>query len=190
MSEAVAPPSYRVVVGVSARTGSPTALRWAADLAAERGGSLLAVRTWRPMNSGAGSRGTPSAVSPDAEAAAQAAQDQLAADVARTLGSDHAADVRLLVGTKRRGLLSASEGADLLVIDAPRRIEVIEGPGFVQRLVQAAHCPVVVIPRAMSGEPARPSRAAGFVRGVSDAAGRAPRAGLGHLRPETVTEED
>jgi hypothetical protein len=39
---------YTIVVGVSATSKSPTALHWAAELAALRGGRVVAVRAWRP----------------------------------------------------------------------------------------------------------------------------------------------
>jgi nucleotide-binding universal stress UspA family protein len=176
---------YTIVVGVSATSKSPTALHWATELAALRGGRVVAVRAWRPTSSQTASRVTPSPLgdSPaDQEAQARAA---LEADVAEVLGADHGVEVRLVHGGKRGGLLRASASADLLVVDAPRRLDLTAMPGFAQRLVYAATCPVVVMPPSVSGASRSPvERAAGALgRGITDAAGRAPRPGLGHLQP-------
>lgn len=163
-----------VVVGVSMRSKSATALRWAADYARSHGGRLVAVRAWRPGSPqdahNAGSRTDASAV--------------LERDVEDVLGADHGAEVRLVEGGKRRVLLDAALGAELLVIDAPRSI-TSDGPGLVQRLLHGLECPLVVLPRSIAGLP--PSRvgvaARAVGRSVTEAAGRAPRAGLGHLQP-------
>jgi hypothetical protein len=162
-----------VVVGVSARSKSSTALRWAADYAASHGARLVAVRAWRP--------GLPQdtlGAAPSNDVAV------LERDVADVLGEDHDAEVRLVEGGKRRVLLDAAVGADLLVIDAPRRLAA-DGPGFVQRLLHGLDCPLVVVPRSIAGlPPSRVGLAARAVgRSVTEAAGRAPRAGLGHLNP-------
>lgn len=176
---------YTIVVGVSATSKSPTALHWAAELAALRGGRVVAVRAWRPTMSQTSSRVTPSPLGDDAEAQEKLATETLEADVAEVLGADHGVEVQLVHGGKRNGLLRAARGADLLVVDAPRRLDLTSMPGFAQRLVYAARCPVVVMPPAVSGAVRTPvERAAGALgRGVADAAARAPRPGLGHLRP-------
>ena len=74
-------------------------------------------------------------------------------------------------------LIEASEGADLLVVDAPRQL--MAGPMFAHRLVYAASCPVVVMPPDISGEPASVlTRVAGAIgRSVVTAAGTAGRPG-------------
>jgi len=180
---------YTIVVGVSATSKSPTALHWAAELAALRGGRVVAVRAWRPTAAQTGSHVTAAPLSADVPSETEAAQAQaresLEADVAEVLGAEHRVEVRLVHGGKRRALLRVSQDADLLVIDAPRRLDLTALPGFAQRLVYAARCPVVVMPPAVSGAPRTPvERAAGALgRGVTDAAGRAPRPGLGHLQP-------
>lgn len=162
-----------VVVGVSARSKSATALRWAADYAGSHEARLVAVRAWRP--------GSPqdahNAVSrTDASAA-------LERDVEDVLGSDHGAEVRLVEGGKRRVLLDAAAGAHLLVIDAPRAL-TSDAPGLVQRLLHGLDCPLVVVPRSIAGlGPSLVGQAARAVgRSVTEAAGRAPRAGFGHLQ--------
>jgi nucleotide-binding universal stress UspA family protein len=173
---------YTIVVGVSATSKSPAALHWAAELAALRGGRVVAVRAWRPTPPQTGSRVTPSPLLEDAPAAEAEELASLRADVAEVLGGTHGAQVRLVEGGRRRALVRASEDADLLVVDAPRRLDLSSGPGFAQRLVYAAKCPVVVIPPVMSGATRTPlERAAVAVgRGVADAAGRAGRPGLSH----------
>jgi nucleotide-binding universal stress UspA family protein len=176
---------YTIVVGVSATSKSPTALHWAAELAALRGGRVVAVRAWRPTAPQTGSRVTPVPLSEDVTTAEREAREWLEADVAEVLGAEHGVEVRLVHGGKRRALLRASQHADLLVVDAPRRLDLTALPGFAQRLVYAARCPVVVMPPSVSGAPRTAvQRAAGALgRGTTDAAGHAPRPGLGHLQP-------
>ena len=173
---------YTIVVGVSASSKSPTALRWAADLAALRGGRVVAVRAWRPTPPQTGSHVSPSPVTEDTEAAEAAARSALQADVAEVLGTGHGVEVRLVRGGKRKALLLASEYADLLVVDAPRRLDLSTLPGFAHRLLYAAQCPVVVMPPSVSGATRTPlARAAGAVgRSVVEAAGRSGRPGLSH----------
>lgn len=175
----------RVVVGVSARATSPGALRWAAAYAAERGAVLEVVRAWRPLPSQAGSRGTPTGVPSDPRTAEGGARERLLAEVSAVLGPESGAQVRLVTGGKRQVLAAASAGADLLVIDAPRAVQRDSGPGFVQRLVQRADCPVVVIPRALAQLPPSGARNVSerAARAMTEAAGRAPRPGMSHPRP-------
>ena len=176
---------YTIVVGVSATSKSPTALHWAAELAALRGGRVVAVRAWRPTPPQTASRVTPSPITEDAGAAQAQALADLQADVAEVLGGGHGVEVRLIHGGKRRSLLVAAEHADLLVIDAPRRLDISAMPGFAMRLVSSASCPVVVMPPRVSGAPRSAlERAAGsMARNVTEAAGRAGRPGLSHPRP-------
>jgi hypothetical protein len=173
---------YTIVVGVSASSKSPTALRWAADLAALRSGRVVAVRAWRPTAPQTGSHVSPSPVTEDTAAAEAAARHVLESDVADVLGAGHGVEVRLVHGGKRRALLRAAEDADLLVVDAPARLDLTSPPGFAQRLVYAAQCPVVVMPPSVSGATRTPlARAAGAVgRSVVEAAGRSGRPGMSH----------
>ena len=139
---------YTVVVGVSDTTKSPAALEWAAAQAAQNGGRVIAVRSWRvtgppgSMSGGAAARVT------DERDLGRSEQAALEADVADILGPDHAVEMRVVRGGKRKVLLAAAEEADLLVIDAPR---TFTGPPLLaQRLVYAASCPVVVMPPRVS----------------------------------------
>jgi nucleotide-binding universal stress UspA family protein len=173
---------YTIVVGVSASSKSPTALHWAAELAALRGGRVIAVRAWRPTPPQTASHVKPAPINENSVATEQAARRTLEADVAEVLGGAHGLEVRLVHGGKRKALITAAQDADLLVVDAPRRLDLTTLPGFAHRLLYAAQCPVVVMPPSVSGARRTPlSRAAGAVgRGVAEAAGRAGRPGLSH----------
>ncbi len=146
---------YTVVVGVSATSGSPAALTWAAAQAAANDGRLVAVRVLKPSG----------ATEPD-RADAQAALD---ADVVATLGEEHGAECRVLHGGKRRSLLAVSAGADLLVIDAARSPS--SSSMLAHRVISAAQCPVVVLPPSLNSEPA--SRISEAGRAASQSALRA-----------------
>ena len=174
---------YTVVVGVSATSGSPTALAWADAQARQNGGRVVAVRAWRLPNPQATPSGTPAGRISREQDVEREAQASLAADVAAALGPDHAAELRLVRGGKFRVLVQAAAGADLLVVDAPRQL--LAGPMFAHRLVYAASCPVVVMPPRLSGEPTSVlTRVAGAVgRGVVAAAATAGRPGY---RPPLV----
>ena len=178
---------YTIVVGVSATSKSPTALHWATELAALRGGRVVAVRAWRPTPPQTASRVTPSPIIEDVPSARAQALAELEADVAEVLGGQHEVDVRLVQGGRRKTLLAASEQADLLVVDAPRRLDRGALAGFAPRLVRAARCPVVVMPPSVSRAAPTPfERAVGSVaRSVTEAAGRAGRPGLSHPQPPT-----
>ncbi len=169
---------YTVVVGVSPGSSSPTALRWGHEQAALRGGRVVALRAWHAPNPQATPSGTTATRVPRAVEAEQEAFSRLVSDVAEVLGGDHGVELRLVRGDRRRALLEAARDADLLVIDAPRSLA--RSPLFAHRLVYAAHCPVVVMPPRISGEPesgfSRASRAAGWA--VARAAGSAGRPGL------------
>lgn len=167
--------SYTVVVGVSATSKSPTALTWAKALADQNGGRLVAVRAWRP---------SPPATNPPGESdtslvheTPDAAARALEADVAEVLGEGHGVETKVVHGSKLKVLLDEAEGADLLVVDAPRALAV--GPMFAHRLVYAAPCPVLVMPPSVSGEaePLRERAGKSLGRRLLEAAGTAGRPG-------------
>ncbi|GGL34966.1 universal stress protein [Phycicoccus endophyticus] len=170
---------YTVVVGVSPRSSSPTALRWAHEQARVHGGRVIALRAWHTGAPQATPSGTTAARVPSSTEAEHEAVSRLAADVLEVLGPDHGVDLRVTRGDRHRALLEAARDADLLVIDAPRSLA--SAPLFAHRLVYAAECPVVVMPPHISGEPEsrfhRAARAAGWA--TVRAAGRAGRPGLG-----------
>jgi nucleotide-binding universal stress UspA family protein len=138
--------SGTVVVGVSPTSGSPAALRWGADEAKRRGIDLVALSAWRPARPPIAPGGRPPAVSYDADEAISAARTQLADAVRDALGESVQVLTEIVHGSTFRVLLQASETAELLVLDAPRRLELPEGPTLARRLIYAAECPVVIMP--------------------------------------------
>jgi hypothetical protein len=133
-----------VVVGVSPRSGSPAALRFAAEEARRRGTDLRAVTAWRPSSPPMTSGGRPPATNYDPEEEFRNAVDRLQSQVRSALGDDASARVEVIHGGKVRVLLQAAETADVLVIDAPRRPRL--GPVLAHRLTYVAECPVVTMP--------------------------------------------
>lgn len=174
-----------LVVGVS-RSGSTQALRWAADECRHRGARLVAVRAWRPA-SGPGTSGShPSLTTYDATQDEADGRAALERDVAAALGDDAAAAVpgglecRLVHGGRRKVLVKAARGAELLVLDAPRRTDLSVGPMFAHRLVYTAPCPVVVMPPDVAGTTPTPLARAGrhLAENVARAAATAGRPGV------------
>lgn len=168
---------YTVVVGVSATSKSPTALRWAAGQVAANDGHLVAVRAWRVGAPQASTAGVMAAAGPTEGELEGAERTALERDVEEVLGPDHHAEVRLVRGSDRQVLLDTAVGADLLVIDAPRALT--GAPLFAQRLIYDASCPVVVMPPHISGqEPGLVERAGRAVgRAAVRSAGTAGRPG-------------
>jgi nucleotide-binding universal stress UspA family protein len=144
-----------IVVGVSARTGSPAALQWAVDLASQVDGRVRAVMAWRPPRAPAAPGGRPPAVSSTGPAEPPA--DVLERFVAAALaGAKVEVEEAVLRGGPVRVLLAESRTADLLVIDSPRREKPASAGKLVApRLVRRAACPVVVMP---AGPPTRRPR--------------------------------
>lgn len=175
MSEQEKP--YTVIVGVSATSKPPTALVWGKALAEANSGRLVAVRVHPLPSSAQGAPGTPSRGESEAQELRDRQQAALDRDVAEVLGEDHGAEVRVIHGSKRRGLINESQEADVLVIDAPRAPSM--SPLLAQRIVYAATCPVVVMPPSISGIPesslSRSARAVG--RAALRSAGTSGRAG-------------
>jgi hypothetical protein len=173
---------YTVVVGVSASSKSPTALLWGKAQAEANRGRLVAVRVYQVPNVPAGPSGSSSRIPPNPETLAADQHAQLQRDVAEVLGEDHGVEVRAVRGGKRRGLLEQAQGADLLVIDAPRTPSM--SPLLAHRVVYAATCPVVVMPPSISGTPESPlgRSARAFGRAALRSAGTSGRAGY---RPPT-----
>jgi hypothetical protein len=133
-----------VVVGVSPKTGSPAALRFAAEEARRRGTDLRAVTAWRPSSPPMTSGARPPATSYDPQEEFEDALRRLQGQVRGVLGEDGAARAEVIHGGKVRVLLQAAETADLLVLDAPRRPRL--GPVLAHRLIYVAECPVITMP--------------------------------------------
>jgi hypothetical protein len=140
-----------VVVAVSPTSGSPSALRWGADEAARRNARLVAISAWRAPRAPISTAARPPAVNFDADASLQEAKARLDDHVRATLGDDAGAHTEVVGGSTFRVLLQASETADLLVLDAPGRVEFPEAPLLAHRLIYAAECPVVIMPPATMG---------------------------------------
>jgi nucleotide-binding universal stress UspA family protein len=137
----------QVVVGVSPTSGSPNALRCAAEEARWRGAELVAVQAWRPPRPPAAPGGRPPAVTRDVEGDLRAAEMRLHDQVAQALGSTTDATCRIVHGGAGEALLEESAEAELLVIDAPRRIALTGSPLLAHKLVYNATCPILVMPR-------------------------------------------
>jgi hypothetical protein len=146
-----------ILVGVSATSGSPAALRWALEQAHLQSLPLMALRAYRVPTTAAGTvRPTPSRVADSEDPLRSAALESLEADVRRALGaSADEVELRAVRGSRRRVLLDASAGAEMLVIDAPRRREVRSDPTFAAQLVHRALCPVVIMPGPLARDAAR-----------------------------------
>lgn len=188
MSEAAGEVDYLVVVGLG-QSGSAVALQWAMTAATARGGRVRAVRAWRPTPATAGARGAPSQVARGTAAQEEAEERRrLADDVAGVLGDNHGVELVLVNGGRRKVLVAESAHADLLVVDAPNLTSLSNSPLQVQRLVTQSACPVVVMPKRVTGEPdtwlarATKSVAWAVVRG----AGRSGRPGV---RPPSIATD-
>ncbi|MGN6606051.1 MAG: universal stress protein [Jatrophihabitans sp.] len=140
-----------VVIGVSPSTGSPRALRWAADYARTHGLPLRAIMAWRPPRAPAAPGGRPpvgAAAIASTDYAAEA-QDQLQGFVEAALHDEAEVECRAVKGSAVTALLAASTDAELMVLG-----EVQAGAagsvrtGLVApKIVLRAACPVVVMPR-------------------------------------------
>jgi nucleotide-binding universal stress UspA family protein len=161
MSEASIDRPYTVVVGVSATSKSPAALVWAAAQVKANHGQLIAVRVFKRATTPPHATTAPPGLLEGQGASGD--QGDLASDVAEVLGLDHGAECRVLYGSKRQSLLAVAGEADLLVIDAAKTPSA--SSRLAHRIIDAASCPVVVLPPAMTLEPesgiARVSRAVG-----------------------------
>ena len=135
-----------VVVAVSPTSGSPTALHWAADEARRRGADLVALSAWREPRPPIAPGGRPPGVGFDAESVIAEAKGRLEDQVRAALGTETDVRSEVVHGSSFRVLLQASETAELLVLDAPSRLDLIEGPNLARRLIYAAECPVVIMP--------------------------------------------
>jgi nucleotide-binding universal stress UspA family protein len=137
-----------IVVGVSARTGSPAALEWAVNVASQLDGRVRAVMAWRPPRAPAAPGGRPPVVSSTGPAEPPAeVLEQFVAAALETAGEKVPVEEVVQLGGPVRVLLSESRTADLLVIDSPRREKLASAGKLVApRLIHRSACPVVVMP--------------------------------------------
>ena len=144
--------SGRVVVGVSPTSGSPAALRWGAAEAARLGAPLVALSAWRPPRAPIAPGGRPPALHLRLR---PAPPTRRAAGSRIRCATRSATEVEVVTevvhGSTFRVLLQASETAELLVLDAPSRLELPEGPTLARRLIYNAECPVVLMPPKILG---------------------------------------
>jgi nucleotide-binding universal stress UspA family protein len=143
---------HRIVVGVDGTDGGRRALRWAVHEAASRGGTVQAVMSWRwdtddePAGSGVEGSGR--------QRAEQTLRTEIAdqsAAVPATAAITVAAEV--VEGRAAQVLVEAARDADLLVLGShghDRVYRTVLG-SVAQEVVEAAPCPVVVIPSAWTG---------------------------------------
>jgi nucleotide-binding universal stress UspA family protein len=140
-----------VVVGVSPTTGSPRALRWAADYARTHDLPLRAVTAWRPPRAPAAPAGRPPATVGGIASTDYAAQaeEQLREHVVRALGEGEDVELRAVRGSAVNSLLAASADAQLLVVGEVRagRAGTVRTGLVAPQVVLRAPCPVVVMPR-------------------------------------------
>ncbi len=180
-----------VVVGVSASSGSPAAVRWACAQAVRQGVAVVAVRAWRPTRPPASTSGPPELYAADLAAERERERVRLTADVERAVGvavagPDSPLAYELEQGTALSVLETWSRQASLLVLDAPRQTDLSSTPLLAHRLVYTAGCPVVIMPPTLSDQP--DSTLVAATKRLATEAGRAAgNAGRPGLRPPRVT---
>jgi nucleotide-binding universal stress UspA family protein len=143
-----------IVVGVSRRTGSLEAVRWAAAEAQLRNTSVLAVTAWRGPRPPAAPGGRPGMLPLTGEDAFAEEEQRLADRLAEHFGGDLAGmriSYSLRRGTAAAVLLQAAVGAQLLVLDSPRsgNFSVLAKSLIAPQVVFKAPCPVVLMPPAL-----------------------------------------
>lgn len=143
-----------VVVGVSRRTGSPSAVRFAVQEARLRETWVFAVTAWRPPRAPA----TPGVRPPGV--ASTAPDDPFETETARivaqlggTLGAPietFGVQFELRTGTPAAVLLEAAKDAQLLVLDSPRsgNLSAVPKSWIAPSVIFRTHCPVVVMSSA------------------------------------------
>lgn len=141
-----------IVVGVSRRTGSPSAVRFAVREARIRETWVLAVTAWRPPRPPATSGIRPPSV------AATTPDDPFKTETARIIASltdtldapleTLGVDFELRRGSATTVLLQATKHAQLLVLDSPRSgdLSTVPKSWIAPAVIFRAHCPVVVTP--------------------------------------------
>jgi len=146
-----------IVVGVSRRTGSVEAVRWAAAEAQLRNTGVLAVTAWHGPRAPAAPGGRPGLLPLSGEDPWAEEEQRLAGQLAEHFGGDLAA-MRITFSLRRGSaasvLLRAAVGAQLLVLDSPRsgNFSVLPKSLIAPQVVFRAPCPVVLMPPVLSSE--------------------------------------
>jgi hypothetical protein len=137
-----------IVVGVSRRSGSVDALRWAAAEGQLRNTRVLAVTAWRGPRAPASPGGRPT-LAPPVEEAFTLEEQRLREQLTDVLGDLDAFGVQysLRRGSPMSVLLEAAVGAQLLVLDSPRAGRSTLAKSLIApQLVFRSPCPVVLMP--------------------------------------------
>lgn len=144
-------PVSPIVVGISRRTGSLDALRWAIAEGQLRQAPVRAVTAWRGPRPPAAPGGRPPAISPEPVDEAFSLEQQRIRD--RLVASVGELDELGVHYSVRRGsaasvLLHAAVGAQLLVLDSPRAgaLTTLAKSLIAPQLIFKAPCPVVLMP--------------------------------------------
>jgi nucleotide-binding universal stress UspA family protein len=136
----------QIVVGVDGSAGSRRALRWAAEEARQRHGSLRVVLAWEPAYLATYSSVTGHAGRREQE---QAAKSLLADTLRSVFGAERPDHIlaRVVQGVAERVLVEESCGADLLVLGSTPASECAwpsVGP-VIRGCLHQAPCPVMII---------------------------------------------
>lgn len=139
--------TYRIVVGVDGSDGGDRALRWAAQEAAKRGGTVQAVIAW----TWDGIEGAVVAKTHPGEEQARAEQALSRSVIAATTAFPTVITAgEAIEGAPAKVLTGAAAGADLLVLGSHghgRLFHVVLG-SVAEECIRVATCPVVVVPVA------------------------------------------
>jgi len=133
----------RIVIGMDGSDNAKGALRWAVEEAELHGASVQALLVWSYLDQQHTDPGAP--FDPTYDAAA--AKATLGTWVSEALGAEHQVDLIVACDLGPRGLLEASNSADLLVLGARGRGgfgELLLG-SVSQRVVEGATRPVAVV---------------------------------------------
>ncbi len=142
----------KIVVGIDGSEHAAAALRWAVEEAALREATVEAVHAWSyvPVTTPADSGLVPMAWTESADVleATQHAAERIASEQVRdVLGDDHGVTVSLVQGDATDALITAAEGADLLVVGNRGRGALKEAllGSTSGRIADHAPCPVVIV---------------------------------------------
>ena len=146
----------RIVVGIDGTDHAAAALRWAAEEAALRSATLVAVHAWSfvPVTTPADSGLVPMAWTDNMEVleASRAAAERTAADQVReVLGEDHDVVVKVEEGGPAAVLVAAAADADLLVVGNQGRGNLASAllGSTSAEVADAAPCPVVIVRKSV-----------------------------------------
>ncbi len=141
-----------IVVGIDGTEHASAALRWAAEEAALRQATLVAVHAWTfmPVTTPADSGLVPMAWTESMEVldASRAAAERIAGDQVRAvLGEGHDAVVKIVEGGPATALVEAAAAADLLVVGNQGRGNLASAllGSTSAEVADAAPCPVVIV---------------------------------------------